>query len=206
MHCHARNIVPVPVAEVGEIDLSPIVEPITVEALRKYIHSAEEDDDALAGCISSSREKCEAFTGRTFAKRQLELRWAKLGRLLIVSNGPLSEIDEIGYVNTSGEEVTFADEEYLIEGQHAHSTAIRFRATFVEPNDIATDMSAPIFLRGTFGPDPETVGNLPSDIVQAIMWEAAFYAQNGDPEQIKTEAGVTRPVENLLSPHRHNPI
>lgn len=204
MQNHTRIISLVPVAEVGEIDLDAIVEPITVEIARGYLHSAEQDYEALAICIAAARAKCEAFTNRTFAKRKLELRWAKFGRLLGVTNGPLSEIDEIGYVNTSGDEVTFAADEYLIEGQHAHNTAIRFRRSFIEPNDIATDISSPIFLRGTFGPDPETVGNLPADIVQALLWATSHFFENRNPVVTGTELPLG--VENVLTPHRRNPI
>lgn len=208
MHCtrHAHRIVPV--SEVGEIGFAvAAAEPISVETARTYTHSAEEDDAVLAQCISSARVACENYTGRTYAKRTLELRWAELGRVLNVARGPLGSITEFGYVNTAGAEVLFTAGDYTIEGQTAHTTTIRFRESFAQPSDVATDRSSPIFLRGVFGPDMDTVGPILPDVVQAILWTVVHYFENRSPVVTGTIATeLPNGIQNILRPYRQNPI
>jgi len=208
MHCtrHSHRIVPV--SEVGEIGFAVAAgEPITVETARAYTHSAEEDDAVLAQCISSARVACENYTGRTYAKRALELRWAEFGPVLNVARGPLGSVTAFGYVNADGAEVLFAPEDYSLEGQTAHTTTIRFRSTFASPSNVATDRSSPIFLRGVFGPDAETIGSIPADVVQAILWTTVHYFENRSPIVTGTIATeLPRGIENILRPYRQNPI
>lgn len=208
MHCHRTPAHLVPVSEVGEIGLAvAAVEPVSVETARSYTHSAEEDDAILETCIKSARVACENYTGRTYAKRTLELRWAELGSVLNVARGPLGSITAFGYVNTSGDEVLFAEDSYSIEGQMAHSTTIRFRESFTQPSNIATDRSSPIFLRGVFGPDAEKVGPIPADVVQAILWTAAHYFENRSPVVTGTIATeLPNGIQNILRPYRQNPV
>lgn len=207
-HCHHGPVHVIPVYEVGEIGFAvAAVEPISIETARAYTHSAEEDDEVLAMCISSARAACENYTGRTYAKRTLELRWAELGRSLNVTRGPLGSVTEFGYVNTSGAEILFAPGEYSIEGRTAHTTTIRFAESFAPPSGIAIDRSSSIFLRGVFGPDATTVGLVPADVVQAILWTAVHYFENRAPVVTGTIATeLPRGIENILRPYRHNPI
>jgi len=208
MHCtrHSHRIVPV--SEVGEIGFAVAAgEPITVETARAYTHSAEEDDAVLAQCISSARVACENYTGRTYAKRALELRWAEFGPVLNVARGPLGSVTEFGYVNTAGAEVLFAAGTYSLEGQTAHTTTIRLRESFAKPSDIATDRSSPIFLRGVFGPDMGTVGPIPADVIQAILWTVVHYFENRSPVVTGTIATeLPNGIQNILRPYRQNPI
>lgn len=208
MHCHRTPSRIIPVSEVGEIGFAvAAVEPVSVETARSYTHSAEEDDAELERTIKAARVACENYTGRTYAKRALELRWAELGRVLNVARGPLGSITEFGYVNTAGAEVLFAAGSYSLEGQMAHSTTIRFRESFVQPADIATDRSSPIFLRGVFGPDADTVGPIPYDVVQAILWTVVHYFENRSPVVTGTIATeLPNGIQNILRPYRQNPI
>lgn len=208
MHCarNAQRIVPV--SEVGEIGFAvAAVEPVSIDTARSYTHSAEEDDVELERCISSARVACENYTGRTYAKRTLELRWSELGRILNVARGPLGSVTEFGYVNTAGVDVLFASGDYSLEGQTAHSTTIRFRESFAQPTDIATDRSSPVFLRGVFGPDMDTVGPIPPDVVQAILWAVVHYFENRSPVVTGTIATeLPNGIQNILRPYRQNPI
>lgn len=207
MHC-TRNAQPIiPVAEVGEIGFAVApVEPITIDVARAYTHSAEEDDAVLELCIKSARVACENYTGRTYSKRSLELRWSELGRVLNVARGPLGSVTEFGYVNTAGAEVLFAADDYTVEGKTAHATTIRFRESFVAPSDMAIDRSAPVFLRGVFGPDAERVGEVPADVVQAILWTTVHFFENRSPVVTGTIATeLPRGIENILRPYRQNP-
>lgn len=208
MHC-ARNVPRIiPVSEVGEIGFEvAAVEPISVETARSYTHSAEEDDAVLTLCITAARVACENYTGRTYAKRTLELRWPELGRVLNVTRGPLGSITEFGYVNTAGTEVLFTAGDYTLEGQTAHTTTIRFRESFAQPSDVATDRSSPIFLRGVFGPDMDTVGPILPDVVQAILWTVVHYFENRSPVVTGTIATeLPNGIQNILRPYRQNPI
>lgn len=208
MHCARQSPRIIPVSEVGEIGFAvAAIEPVSVETARGYTHSAEEDDAALETCIKSARVACENYTGRTYAKRTLELRWAELGRVLNIARGPLGSVTEFGYVNTAGVEVLFAAGDYSLEGQTAHSTTIRFRESFAQPSDIATDRSSPIFLRGVFGPDAVTVGPVPADVVQAILWTVVHYFENRSPVVTGTIATeLPNGIQNILRPYRQNPI
>lgn len=208
MHCPRTPARIVPVSEVGEIGFAAAaVEPVSVETARSYTHSAEEDDAELERTIKAARVACENYTGRTYAKRTLELRWAELGRVLNVARGPIGSVTEFGYVNTAGAEVLFAAGSYSLEGQMAHSTMIRFRESFAQPSDIATDRSSPIFLRGVFGPDMDTVGPLPADVVQALLWTAVHYFENRSPVVTGTIATeLPNGIQNILRPYRQNPI
>lgn len=208
MHCNRTPARIVPVSEVGEIGFAvAAVEPVSVETARSYTHSAEEDDAELERTIKAARVACENYTGRTYAKRTLELRWAELGRVLNVARGPIGSVTEFGYVNTAGAEVLFAAGSYSLEGQMAHSTTIRFRESFVQPADIATDRSSPIFLRGVFGPDAATVGPIPDDVVQAILWTVVHYFENRSPVVTGTIATeLPNGIQNILRPYRQNPI
>lgn len=198
----------IPVSEVGEIGFAvAAVEPISIETARSYTHSSEEDDAVLETCITSARVACENYTGRTYAKRTLELRWAELGRVLNVARGPLGSITEFGYVNTAGAEVLFTAGDYTLEGQTAHTTTIRFRESFAQPSDVATDRSSPIFLRGVFGPDMDTVGPILPDVVQAILWTVVHYFENRSPVVTGTIATeLPNGIQNILRPYRQNPI
>lgn len=208
MHCRRTPARIIPVSEVGEIGFAvAVTEPISVETARSYLHSATQDDTVLALCIASARRDCEKYTGRTYAKRTLELRWAELGNVLAVWRGPLGAVTEFGYVNTSGVEVLFTAGDYSLEGKTAHTTTIRFREAFAYPSDIATDRSSPVFLRGVFGPDSATVGAIPPDVIQAILWTACHYFENRLPEvtgTITTE--LKNGIQNILRPYRQNPI
>lgn len=208
MHCHRTPARIIPVSEVGEIGFAvAAVEPISIDTARSYTHSSEEDDAALETCIRSARVACENYTGRTYAKRTLELRWAELGRVLNVTRGPLGSVTEFGYVNTAGAEVLFAPGSYSLEGQTAHTTTIRFRESFAQPSDIATDRSSPIFLRGVFGPDMDTVGPIHADVVQAILWTVVHYFENRSPVVTGTIATeLPNGIQNILRPYRQNPI
>lgn len=208
MHCPRTPARIVPVSEVGGIGFAAAaVEPVSVETARSYTHSAEEDDAELERTIKAARVACENYTGRTYAKRTLELRWAELGRVLNVARGPIGSVTEFGYVNTAGAEVLFAAGSYSLEGQMAHSTTIRFRESFVQPADIATDRSSPIFLRGVFGPDAATVGPIPDDVVQAILWTVVHYFENRSPVVTGTIATeLPNGIQNILRPYRQNPI
>lgn len=208
MHC-TRNVQRIiPVAEVGEIGFAVVpVEPITVEIARAYTHSAEEDDAVLEQCIKSARVACENYTGRTYAKRSLELRWSELGRVLNVARGPLGAVTEFGYVNTSGDEVLFSSSDYTLEGKTAHTTTIRFRDSFAQPSDVATDRNTPVFLRGVFGPDSATVGTIPADVVQAILWTVVHFFENRSPVVTGTIATeLPNGIQNILRPYRQNLI
>jgi uncharacterized phiE125 gp8 family phage protein len=208
MHSLRHNLVPVPVAEVGEIGFATtITEPVLVETARTYVRSVEADDANLSRCISAARAACERFTNRTLAKRSRELRWERIGQVLSVSQGPLGSITEFGYVNTAGAEALFHPSDYTLEGQLAHTTTIRFREHFTAPSDIATDRTAPIFLRGVFGPDVTTVGNLPPDVEQAILWTTEHFFDNRNVVITGTIAtDLPRGVEHVLAPYRHNPV
>lgn len=208
MHCTRNAPRIIPVSEVGEIGFAvAAIEPVSVETARGYTHSAEEDDAALETCIKSARVACENYTGRTYAKRTLELRWPELGRALNVTRGPIGSVTEFGYVNTAGAEVLFAAGDYSLEGQTAHSTTIRFRESFAQPSDIATDRSSPVFLRGVFGPDMDTVGPIPADVVQAILWTVVHYFENRSPVVTGTIATeLPNGIQNILRPYRQNPI
>jgi len=208
MHSHRTPARIIPVSEVGEIGFAvAVTEPVSVETARSYLRSSSADDTVLAMCISAARRACENYTGRTYAKRTLELRWAELGNVLAVSRGPLGSVTEFGYVNTTGTETLFTSSDYSLEGKTAHSTTIRFRESFTAPSDIATDRSSPIFLRGMFGPDATTVGAIPADVTQAILWTTEHFFDNRNvviTGTIATE--LPRGIENVLRPHRHNPI
>lgn len=208
MHCACQNLVPVPVAEVGEIGFATaIVEPVDVATARSYVRSVTADDVNLTRCIAAARSACERFTNRTLAKRSRELRWERLGQVLSVSQGPLGSITAFGYVNTSGVDTLFQSTDYTLEGQLAHTTTIRFREHFATPSDIATDRSTPIFLRGVFGPDATTVGDLPPDVVQAILWTTEHFFDNRNVVITGTIAtDLPRGVESVLAPYRHNPV
>lgn len=208
MHCPRTPARIIPVSEVGEIGFAvAAVEPISIDTARSYTHSVEEDDAKLGDCVKRARVACENYTGRTYAKRTLELRWAELGRVLNVTRGPLGSVTEFGYVNTAGAEVLFDPGSYSLEGQTAHTTTIRFRESFAQPSDIATDRSSPIFLRGVFGPDTDTVGPIPADVMQAILWTAVHYFENCNPVVTGTIATeLPNGIQNILRPYRQNPI
>lgn len=208
MHCARTHHRTIPVSEVGEIGFSvAVTEPVSVETARAYLHSSSADDGVLAICIAAARHACENYTGRTYAKRALELRWAELGNVLAVARGPLGSVTEFGYVNAAGTEAMFTAGDYSLEGKTAHATTIRFRESFAYPSDIATDRGSPVFLRGVFGPDAATVGAIPPDVIQAILWTACHYFENRLPEvtgTITTE--LKNGIQNILRPYRQNPI
>lgn len=208
MHHARHNLIPISVAEVGEIGFATaITEPVAVATARAYVRSAEADDANLARCVAAARAACERFTNRTLAKRSRELRWDRLGQVLSVSQGPLGSISQFGYVNTAGAETLFQTSDYTLEGQLAHATTIRFRENFTAPSDIAADRTNPIFLRGVFGPDAATVGLLPPDVEQAILWTAEHFFDNRNVVITGTIAtDLPRGVENVLAPYRHNPV
>lgn len=207
MHCtrHAHRVVQV--SEVGEIGFTvAALEPLSVETARGYMHSAPEDDAVLASCITAARVACENYTGRTYARRTLELRWNELGPILNVTRAPLVTVEAFGYVNTAGAEKLFTGTDYALEGRTSHTTTIRFSSAFMAPADVATDRSSPIFLRGMFGPDLVTVGPVPGDVLQAILWTAAHYFENRSPIMTgTTSTELPRGIESILRPYRQNP-
>ncbi|MBK8477787.1 MAG: phage head-tail connector protein [Opitutaceae bacterium] len=179
---------------------------MSVDMARAYLHSSPEDDAVLASCVSAARVACETYTGRTYARRRLELRWSELGPVLNVTRAPLVAVEAFGYINTAGSETLFTGTDYIVEGRTSHTTTLRFSSAFIAPADVAADRSSPIFLRGVFGPDAVTVGPVPADVLQAILWTAAHYFENRTPVMTgTTSTELPRGIENILRPYRQNP-
>ena len=76
-----------------------------------------------------------------------------------------------------------------------------------QPSDVATDRNTSVFLRGVFGPDSATVGTIPADVVQAILWTVVHFFENRSPVVTGTIATeLPNGIQNILRPYRQNLI
>lgn len=192
----------------------PVAEPVTLEEMYAFLRLDAEgsppthpDDDMLRDFIVAARERAEAFTSRTFAKRELlytqsfQNAWdaargarAPSGEYTIaLPRGPVLQVIELSYVDAAGAVVVADPTSYFVEGG-----AIAVPAGFygVGSSDAA------IRVRYLAGYDPDDAAALTGDVPKSVCTAIKIGVQLGYDELAPEKfAMYEKRFERLLWPY-----
>lgn len=96
-----------------------IIEPILIQDLKIYLKIDEEEtveDDLLSMMITSAREYCEVYTGRSLASKAIEYGIDSFSTQIRLPYGPVASVQSIKYKDSSGTETVMTENtDYLVD-------------------------------------------------------------------------------------------
>lgn len=177
---------------------APVVEPVTVEALRAHARIATtEDDPQIAAMLLIARKRAEDYLGRSLITQTREVYMDTFPMAIALPYGPVASVTSVKYYDTNNVEQTLSSTNYILDAKA--ETALIFEAvgytwpaTYDRPNAVTVRYVA------GYGAAPSTV---PEAIRQWILMHAAALYET---RETVTDRPLMMPrfAEGLLDPYR----
>lgn len=148
--------------------VEPAAEPVSLEMARKQCKvdaegspPTHEDDDLIQAFTTAAREWCEAYTGRTIAKKTLELALDEFPEAdILIESGPVAGIESITYIDEDGAEQTVDSASYTLD-QYQEQTWVIPAIEFTWPATLATVNAVKVRFAAGYTTDTDSPNDLP---------------------------------------------
>lgn len=98
---------------------SVAVEPVSIGEVKLHLRLTDDttEDDLLSGLITTAREYCEKYTGRSFAEQTLELLLDSFPVVdyIELPSPPLKSVSSVTYKDSAGTINTMAAADYIVD-------------------------------------------------------------------------------------------
>jgi uncharacterized phiE125 gp8 family phage protein len=174
----------------------PDGEPVSLDEVKEHLEIQTDTKDAmLYRLISVARQLCEAYTGLSFVTQRRKIVMDRFScRDIKVPYGPVQNIESITYIDSEGDEVVMADDEYALfnNGDMATLRPLLDGVYSTWPETSKTDNAVVIIY--TAGYDDVSGIPLPELVKQAILMQVASMFENRQDEIVGTTGNVVSQV------------
>ena len=187
---------------------APVTEPVSPDEAKLHIRKTGDDEDSLiSSYIKSAREHAEALTGRALCTQKFELILDEFPDGDIeLPMPPLQSVESIKYTGVDGIEVTWDDENYIVDSDsEPGKIVLAYGKSYLQVSLYPVGAVRIQFTAGYIIGEEETPAHLviPEPIRQAMLLLIGHFYENREAVVIDSiPQKLLIAVESLLYPYK----